>query len=151
MSSVVTSRSQRAASAKARSTHSRNGVFLLALLLMMLLSQLGASLASLSTLVNVTMMVSIIMVWLDGFTTDFGLRRGLEETNSLLKALQKHTGNHKGLILSRMLPTAVILYIAFILQISYLLIPITAIFLLCNISNLLTIKNNHYRELHSDN
>lgn len=143
---MVTPRGQQTASGGALNAHSHGKVFLVTFLLTVLLTQTTASIVNLGALLNVLLIGSIITVWLDGLTTDIGLKRGLKEMNSVLKALQTHAGNYRGLILSRMLPTALILYIAFILQTPYLLIPMTAIFLICNISNLLAIKNSHHPE-----
>ncbi len=143
---MVTPRSQQTTSGRGLKTHPPGKVFPAALLFTVLLTQTTASIVNLGALLNVLLIGSIITVWLDGLTTDIGLKRGLKEMNSVLKALQTHAGNYGGLILSRMLPTALILYIAFILQTPYLLIPMTAIFLICNISNLLAIKKNHHPE-----
>ncbi|MFQ6095043.1 MAG: hypothetical protein ACE5NN_02755, partial [Candidatus Bathyarchaeia archaeon] len=111
----------------------------LGLILTVLLSQLTAVFLSLPIFLTVGMMLALIAVWLDGISTDLGLKLGLEETNRMIKSLQRLAGYHPGLILSRILPTAVILYSATILQTPHLLIAISSIFLICNINNLTAI------------
>ncbi len=104
-----------------------------------ILSQLTAKLLAIPLFLTFGMTLAIIIVWLDAITTDLGIKLGLEETNTLIKSLQKTAGYHKGLILSRLIPTAVILYSAIVLQTPHLLIIISSIFLLCNINNLTAI------------
>jgi hypothetical protein len=124
-----------------------NKVLPLGLMLTVLFSQLTAIFLSLPLFLTVGMTLALIIVWVDGISTDIGLKLGLDEANIIIRSLQRLTGYHSGLVLSRLLPTAVILYSATVLQTPYLLIIISTTFLLCNINNLtaiIRIQLRHY-------
>jgi len=104
-------------------------------------SQLTASILSVPFIVNLVMIVAISSVWLDGLSTNFGLRKGLEESNFLIRFTQRSIGDSSGILLSRLIPLSIILYIGLIIQSYYLMIPMIVIFSLCAINNLFRIRN----------
>ncbi len=124
-----------------------NKVLPLGLMLTVLFSQLTAIFLSLPLFLTVGMTLALIIVWVDGISTDMGLKLGLDEANIIIRSLQRLTGYHSGLVLSRLLPTAVILCSAIMLQNLHLLIIISSTFLFCSIYNLtatVRIQLRHY-------
>lgn len=103
--------------------------------------QMTAFFFSIPPIVNFVMIIAILIVWLDGLSTDAGLRKGFEESNPLLKVAQRNMGDSNGIILSRLLPISIILYMGLILQSYYLMIPMIVIFSLCSINNLFRMRN----------
>jgi hypothetical protein len=116
-----------------------NRGLLLGLFISISISQIVSYIFSLSVTLTFGVMLSILIVWLDAFSTDLGLKLGFEESNKLIRFLQNAVGFQKGLILSRILPSAIILYCAVTLETPYILFIISSIFMFCHIRNLVNI------------
>jgi len=104
-----------------------------------IISQVVTNFFSLSFTITVCMSLSIIVVWLDAFSTDLGLKLGFEESNTVIKYLQNSVGLQKGLILSRIFPSSIIIYCGVTIGTSYILFIISSIFMFCHIRNLVNI------------
>jgi hypothetical protein len=104
-------------------------------------SQLTASILSIPFIVNLVMIIAISSVWLDGLSTNIGLRKGFEESNFLIRFTQRSIGDSSGILLSRLIPLSIILYMGLILQSYYLMIPMIIIFSVCTINNIVRTKN----------
>ena len=91
---------------------------------------------SLAPMTAVLMGMASAFVWLDGITTETGLRRGLEESNPIIHLLQSVTGHDSGLLFSRILLSGLITYTAFAFHNAYALLLIALLFTICTANNL---------------
>ena len=106
-----------------------------ALLTTIFIIRLGGSYASLSPISGVLLGAALTFVWLDGIMTEIGQRRGLEESNPVISNLQNIAGNTWGLVISRILMSALVIYTVTFPE-PYALPMITAIFTICTANNL---------------
>ena len=111
------------------------------LLTPMLIIRLGGSYTLLSPISWVFLVTALTLVWFDGIMTEIGQRRGLEEANPVITNLQNVAGNTCGLVISRVVMSALVIYTVTFPE-PYALPMITAIFTICAANNLARIARS---------
>ena len=120
-----------------RRLEGRNAIGLwLGLLTTLPVVSLGGAYLSLAPMTTVLMGMALEFVWLDGITTDTGLRRGLEEANPIISSLQGIAGRDMGLLLSRILLSGLVVCMAFAFRDIYALLVIAIVFTICASNNM---------------